>query len=88
MQFNKGYLKSMQDAVGRRSLLSVPHDSHRRIRRLLSELFAMNSLSNYVKKFDIMVSERLRKMKESGESFRLLDFSMKVLSPIPLWTKI
>ncbi|XP_058092006.1 abscisic acid 8'-hydroxylase 1-like [Magnolia sinica] len=76
--FNKGYVKSMGDAVGKNSLLCVPQESHKRIRRLLSDPFSMNSLSKFVRKFDKMVFERLRKAEETGKSFRVLDFSMKV----------
>ncbi|KAH9711292.1 cytochrome P450 family 722 subfamily A polypeptide 1 [Citrus sinensis] len=76
--FNKGYVKSMADAVGKNSLLCVPHESHKRIRRLLSDPFSMNSLSKFVKTFDKMLSERLNKLQESGKSFSILDFSMKL----------
>lgn len=76
--FNKGYVKSMADAVGDKSLLCVPHESHKRIRRLLSDPFSMNSLSKFVKTFDKMLSERLKELEESGKSFSVLDFSMKV----------
>jgi cytochrome P450 len=75
--FNKGYVKSMADAVGKESLLCVPHGSHKRIRRLLSDPFSMNSLSKFVKKFDKMLCERLKNL-ENGKSFVVLDFSMKV----------
>ncbi|KAG9449714.1 hypothetical protein H6P81_009679 [Aristolochia fimbriata] len=78
VQFNKGYVKSMADAVGRRSLLCVPVESHKRIRRLLSDPFSMPSLAKFVTKFDKMVSDRLQIKAAKGESFRLLDFSMKV----------
>ncbi|KAK9231008.1 hypothetical protein WN943_021239 [Citrus x changshan-huyou] len=76
--FNKGYVKSMADAVGKNSLLCVPHESHKRIRRLLSDPFSMNSLSKFVRTFDKMLSERLNKLQESGKSFSILDFSMKL----------
>lgn len=76
--FNKGYVKSMADAVGQKSLLCVPHESHKRIRRLLSDPFSMPSLSKFVEKFDQMLSQRLKKLEECGKSFVLLDFSMKV----------
>lgn len=79
--FNKGYVKSMADAVGKNSLLCVPHESHKRIRRLLSDPFSMNSLSKFVRTFDKMLSERLNKLQESGKSFSILDFSMKVPQP-------
>lgn len=78
VQFNKGYVKSMADAVGEKSLLCVPHESHKRIRRLLSDPFSMNSLSKFVKKFDKMLCERLKKLEEGGKSFVVLEFSMKV----------
>ena len=77
--FNKGYVKSMADAVGKNSLLCVPHESHRRIRRLLSEPFSMNSLSKFVQKIDCMLSKRLEKLERDGQSFVVLDFNMKVL---------
>ncbi|XP_071913546.1 abscisic acid 8'-hydroxylase 1-like isoform X2 [Coffea arabica] len=75
--FNKGYVKSMADAVGKNSLLCVPHESHRRIRRLLSEPFSMNSLSKFVQKIDCMLSKRLEKLERDGQSFVVLDFNMK-----------
>ncbi|PKI54973.1 hypothetical protein CRG98_024645 [Punica granatum] len=68
----------MADAVGKKSLLCVAHDSHRRIRRLLSEPFSMNSLSKFVTKFDQMLSKRMRKFEEDGKSFVVLDFAMKI----------
>ncbi|XP_061360988.1 3beta,22alpha-dihydroxysteroid 3-dehydrogenase-like [Gastrolobium bilobum] len=76
--FNKGYLKSMADAVGKKSLLCVPVESHKRIRRLLSEPFSLTSLSAFVSKFDKMLCGRLQKLEESGKSFKVLDFSMKM----------
>lgn len=77
-QFNKGYVKSMADAVGEKSLLCVPHESHKRIRRLLSDPFSMNSLSDFVQKFDKMLCQRLKKLEEERKSFVVLDFCMKV----------
>ncbi|XAR57924.1 (+)-abscisic acid 8'-hydroxylase [Bertholletia excelsa] len=76
--FNKGYMKSMADAVGKKSLLCVPQESHKRIRRLLSDPFSMNSLSMFVQKFDKILSERLKRMEEDGKSFVVLDFNMKI----------
>ncbi|CAN4080114.1 unnamed protein product [Withania somnifera] len=76
--FNKGYVKSMADAVGKKSLLCVPHGSHKRIRRLLSDPFSMNSLSNFVQSFDNMLCERLNKVQKEGKSFAVLDFNMKI----------
>ncbi|KAL7608147.1 hypothetical protein Lser_V15G12417 [Lactuca serriola] len=76
--FNKGYIKSMADAVGKKSLLSVPVESHKRIRRLLSTPFSMDSLSVFVKKFDKLLSTRFKKLAENGKSFVVLDFSMKI----------
>ncbi|KAK9285006.1 hypothetical protein L1049_024188 [Liquidambar formosana] len=78
VQFNKGYVKSMADAVGEKSLLCVPQESHKRIRRLLSDPFSMNSLSKFVKKFDDMLCERLKTLEGDGKSFTVLDFSMKL----------
>jgi cytochrome P450 family 26 subfamily A len=72
--FNKGYVKSMADAVGKKSLLCVPVESHKRIRRLLSEPFSMTSLSAFITKFDKLLCGRL----QSGKSFKVLDFCMKV----------
>lgn len=77
-KFNKGYVKSMADCVGKNSLLCVPHEKHRRIRRLLSEPFSMNSLSQFVQKFDKMLCQKLKKLEEGGKSFVVLEFSMKV----------
>nr|QNS30019.1 cytochrome P450 [Nothapodytes nimmoniana] len=76
--FNKGYVKSMADAVGKESVLCAPQESHKRIRRLLSEPFSMNSLSKFVQKFDKMVCERLKKLQENGKRFAVLDFTMKI----------
>lgn len=76
--FNKGYVKSMADAVGEKSLLCVPVESHKRIRRLLSEPFSMTSLSSFITKFDKMLCGRLQKLQESGKSFKVLDFCMKM----------
>lgn len=76
VKFNKGYVKSMADAVGKNSLLCVPAQSHKRIRRLLSDPFSMNSLSKFVEKFDRMLYERLKEL--DGKSFVLLDFTMKI----------
>ncbi|KAK7262887.1 hypothetical protein RJT34_30468 [Clitoria ternatea] len=76
--FNKGYVKSMADAVGKKSLLCVPVESHKRIRRLLSEPFSMSSLSAFVTKFDKMLCGRLQKLEENGKSFKVLDFCMKM----------
>ncbi|KAL9327078.1 hypothetical protein ACSQ67_007723 [Phaseolus vulgaris] len=76
--FNKGYVKSMADAVGEKSLLCVPVESHKRIRRLLSEPFSMTSLSAFVTKFDKLLCGRLQKLEENGKSFKVLDFCMKM----------
>lgn len=76
--FNKGYVKSMADAVGKKSLLCVPQESHKRIRRLLSDPFSMNSLSKFVQRFDNMLYERLKKVQKEGKSFTVLDFNMKI----------
>ncbi|KAK2657139.1 hypothetical protein Ddye_010191 [Dipteronia dyeriana] len=78
VNFNKGFMKSMADAVGENSLLCVPHESHERIRRLISGPFSMNSLSKFVKNIDKLLSERLKKLEQNGKSFAVLDFSMKV----------
>ncbi|XP_031253886.1 abscisic acid 8'-hydroxylase 3-like isoform X1 [Pistacia vera] len=78
VKFNKGYVKSMADAVGEKSLLCVTHESHKRIRRLLSDPFSMNSLSKFVKNFDKMLSERLKTLEKSGKSFSVLKFGMKI----------
>lgn len=78
MRFNKGYVKSMADAVGKNSLLCVPQESHKRIRRLLSDPFSMNSMANFVQKFDNMLYERLTKLEKVGKTFVVLDFNMKI----------
>ncbi|XP_059643789.1 abscisic acid 8'-hydroxylase 3 isoform X2 [Cornus florida] len=77
VQFNKGYVKSMADVVGKKSLLCTPQESHKRIRRLISDPFSMNSLSKFVQKLDHMLCERLKKL-QGGKSFSVLDFSMKI----------
>ncbi|KAL8229322.1 hypothetical protein R6Q57_014222 [Mikania cordata] len=76
--FNKGYVKSMADAVGKNSLLCVPVESHKRIRRLLSGPFSMDSLSEFVQKFDKLLSARFKKLADDGKSFVVLDFNMKI----------
>ncbi|KAI3450984.1 hypothetical protein Pfo_007649 [Paulownia fortunei] len=76
--FNKGYLKPMAEAVGKKSLLTVPQEIHRRIRRLLSDPFSMNSMSKFVPKFDHELCERLKRLENEGKSFRVLEFTMKV----------
>ncbi|PIN15763.1 Cytochrome P450 CYP4/CYP19/CYP26 subfamily [Handroanthus impetiginosus] len=78
--FNKGYLKSMADAVGKKSLLSVPQEIHQRIRGLLSDPFSMNSVSKFIPKFDSELCERLKRLEEEGKSFRVLEFTMKDLT--------
>ncbi|WCJ24982.1 hypothetical protein M5689_006902 [Euphorbia peplus] len=80
VDFKKGYVKSMADAVGINSLLCVPHDRHRRIRRLLSHPFSMPCLSQFVNKFDQMLSRKLHELEQTAQSFNVLDFSMKVLA--------
>ncbi|CAK8562213.1 unnamed protein product [Lathyrus sativus] len=77
-KFNKGYVKSMADAVGKKSLLCVPVESHKRIRRLLSEPFSMSSLSAFITKFDKMLCGRLQKLEGKERSFKVLDFCMKI----------
>lgn len=76
--FNKGYVKSMADAVGKKSLLCIPQESHKRIRRLLADPFSMNSLSKFVQKMDKMLTERLENLEKDGKSFAVLNFNMKV----------
>lgn len=76
--FNKDYVKPMKDAIGEKSVLSVPHQSHKRIRRLLSGPFSMDSLSTFVKKIDKVVIQRLKILEESGKSFSVLEFGTKV----------
>ncbi|KAJ9564514.1 hypothetical protein OSB04_000480 [Centaurea solstitialis] len=76
--FDKCLVKSMADAVGKKSLLCVPVESHKRIRRLLSGPFSTDSLSKFVHKFDKLVSERFKKLAENGNSFVVLDFTMKI----------
>ncbi|KAL5754586.1 hypothetical protein ACOSP7_022806 [Xanthoceras sorbifolium] len=78
VNFNKGFMKSMADAVGEKSLLCVPHESHKRIRCLLSDPFSMNSLSKFLKNIDKVFFERLKNLEEKGKSFAVLDFSMKI----------
>ncbi|XVF15803.1 hypothetical protein REPUB_Repub09cG0187800 [Reevesia pubescens] len=78
VHFNKSYVKSMADATGAMSVFSVPHKIHIRIRRLLSDPFSMSSLSKFVGKFDKILSERLDKQEKSGESFKVIDFSLKI----------
>ncbi|KAK6237423.1 hypothetical protein QUC31_002892 [Theobroma cacao] len=68
----------MADAVGKKSVLYAKQESHKRIRRLLSVPFSMDSLSTFVKKIDKMPIERLNKLEESGKSFSVLDFGMKM----------
>ncbi|XP_073286728.1 3beta,22alpha-dihydroxysteroid 3-dehydrogenase [Primulina huaijiensis] len=76
--FNKGYLKSMGDMVGKKSLLRVPHEIHGRMRRLLLDPFSMKSVSKFVPKFDRELCARLERLERAGKSFRVLEFTMKV----------
>ncbi|XVE82575.1 hypothetical protein DITRI_Ditri16bG0016700 [Diplodiscus trichospermus] len=78
VHFNKSYVKSMADAMGKTSVFCVPVHIHTRIRQLLSDLFSMSALSKFVGKFDKMVCERLEKLEKSGKSFRVVDFSLKI----------
>ncbi|KAL5557343.1 hypothetical protein UlMin_039579 [Ulmus minor] len=78
VHFNKGYVRSMADAVGEKSLLCVSHENHKRIRRLLSDPFSMKSLAEFVQKFDKMLCQRLKKLEQERKSFVVLDFSMKI----------
>ncbi|KAG7969744.1 hypothetical protein I3843_07G047300 [Carya illinoinensis] len=77
VQFKRGFVKSMADAVGEKSLLCVPFESHKRMRRLLADPFSMNSMSKFVKKFDKMLCERLKNL-EAQKGFVVLDFTMKL----------
>ncbi|XP_024174111.1 cytochrome P450 716B1 [Rosa chinensis] len=78
VKFNKGYVKSLADCIGDKSVFCVPHEDHQRIRRLLSDPFSMNSLSSYIEKFDKMLSQKLKKLEQGGKSFAVLDFSMRM----------
>ncbi|XVF59672.1 hypothetical protein PTKIN_Ptkin07bG0294500 [Pterospermum kingtungense] len=76
--FNKEYVKPMKDAIGEKSVLYVPQHSHKRIRRLLSDLFSMDSLSKFVKKIDKIVIQKLKTLEQTGKSFSVLDFVTKM----------
>ncbi|XP_057420710.1 3beta,22alpha-dihydroxysteroid 3-dehydrogenase-like isoform X1 [Lotus japonicus] len=76
--FNKGYVKSLAEAAGKNSLFCVPVESHKRMRRLLSEPFSMTSPSAFITKFDKKMCARLQKLEEGGQSFKVLDFCMKM----------
>ncbi|KAM5572786.1 cytochrome P450 716B1 [Rosa sericea] len=78
VKFNKGYVKSVANCIGDKSVFCVPHEDHERIRRLLSDLFSMNSLSSYIEKFDKMLRQKLKKLEQGGKSFAVLDFSMRM----------
>ncbi|XP_065851443.1 abscisic acid 8'-hydroxylase 1-like [Euphorbia lathyris] len=78
VDFNKGYVKSMADAVGINSLLCVPHHTHSRIRRLLSHPFSLPSLSIFLHKFDNILTHKLSTLELTAQTFSLLDFTMKV----------
>lgn len=75
--FKKGYLKSMEDAVGKKSLLCAPRHIHSRLRKVLADPFSINSISKFVPTFDMELSERLRRKEREGASFRVLEFTMK-----------
>ncbi|XP_037497164.1 cytochrome P450 720B2 [Jatropha curcas] len=77
-EFNKGYIKSMATVVGAKSVFAAPLESHTRIRHVLSALFSMPSLSKFVGNFDQILSQRLNKLEQSGKSFPVLEFTMKV----------
>lgn len=76
--FGKKLIKSVEDMMGKTSLLVVPESGHMKIRKLLGEPFSMNNVSKFVPKLDRMLSDRLKKLQLQGKSFRLLDFTMKV----------
>ncbi|KAF5736009.1 abscisic acid 8'-hydroxylase 3-like [Tripterygium wilfordii] len=76
--FKKEFVKPMGDFVGKKSLFSAPAESHKRIRRLLSDPFSMNSLHRFVEEFDNMLVQRLKKLEENGKSFSMLEFCMKL----------
>ncbi|XP_004303111.1 PREDICTED: abscisic acid 8'-hydroxylase 1-like [Fragaria vesca subsp. vesca] len=78
VKFNKGYMKALLDCIGDKSLFTVSHENHKRIRDLLSDLFSMNSLSSFIEKFDKMLCQRLKKLEQGGKSFSVFDFSMKM----------
>ncbi|XP_068308722.1 cytochrome P450 716A1-like [Pyrus communis] len=78
--FDKAYLKPMSDAVGVDSLLVVAQETHRRIRRLLSDPFSMSSLPTFIQKFDKILCQELKTREESGEKFSVLALSMKLTS--------
>ncbi|KDP36557.1 hypothetical protein JCGZ_08324 [Jatropha curcas] len=77
-EFNKGYIKSMATVVGAKSVFAAPLESHTRIRHVLSALFSMPSLSKFVGNFDQILSQRLNKLEQSGKSFPVLEFTMKL----------
>lgn len=81
-EFNKSYIKSMATVVGEKSVFAVPLETHKRIRHILSALFSMPSLSKFVEKFDQMISQRLNKLEQTGKSFAVLPFTMKVLKTL------
>ncbi|KAM0970379.1 hypothetical protein FF1_018463 [Malus domestica] len=78
--FDKAYLKPMSDAVGVDSLLVVAQETHRRIRRLLSDPFSMSSLPTFIQKLDKILCQELKTREESGEKFSVLALSMKLTS--------
>ncbi|KAK9076644.1 hypothetical protein SSX86_004978 [Deinandra increscens subsp. villosa] len=76
--FNKGYVKPTATVLGMSSLFCVPVEDHKRIRRLLTGPFSMDSLSKLVQKFDKMLSAELKKLADEGKSFVVLDFNMRI----------
>ncbi|XP_076918236.1 abscisic acid 8'-hydroxylase 3-like [Bidens hawaiensis] len=76
--FNKGYVKSIDNALGKNSLFCVPFEDHKRIRRLLSGAFSMDSMAKFVQKFDKLLTAKFKKLADDGKSFVVLDFNMKI----------
>ncbi|XP_051123442.1 abscisic acid 8'-hydroxylase 3-like [Andrographis paniculata] len=77
-QFNKAYVKSMGDLVGKKSLFIVPKSHHQKIRRALAHPFSMNYVSHFVPRFDALLSQRLQRLEEQRRSFPVLGFASKV----------
>lgn len=68
----------MADCVGVDSVMVVAGETHKRIRRLLSDPFSMSSLPAFIQKFDKILCQELKTLEGSGKRFSVLALGMKV----------
>ncbi|KAG9449705.1 hypothetical protein H6P81_009670 [Aristolochia fimbriata] len=75
--FTKTYMKSIEEAVGRQSLLCAPQHVHALIRGRLSDLFTTESMSSFIKHFDRLTLHALHQW-ESNPTVLVLDDALKI----------